>query len=315
MRVNFWGAALSLVLVASPAVAQTTIPCGDTATMVPANTQLYFEVCANTTSIDGQSIGIDAVQILLDGLPLLIARPPVAIETAGTAVKYRLGPATIGAGTHTVGAQTATIFDQFCIGDSISIVPECAGKEYGTFVQRSLWSAPLTRTIDATTDQPPPPPPACVFLLAPAPMPLPAAGWFGGFQVSASAPDCPWTLTNSASSWLHLAPTTGTGSITTAVTADANATTTQRTATLAFDAGGTQAYSITQEAGQAPPPTGCTDGTALFPLGKQLTVYTRVRGDLIANPDYQRMIAGGWTYLYADRVRANYYNLVFRCGA
>lgn len=44
-----------------------------------------------------------------------------------------------------------------------------------------------------------------------------------------------------------------------------------------------------------------------------MTIYTRISGKLTANAEYVAMLANGWVYVTADRVRANYYNLIFRC--
>lgn len=66
-----------------------------------------------------------------------------------------------------------------------------------------------------------------------------------------------------------------------------------------------------------PPASTCKDGSAVFPSGFVEWVYTKIGGSFSSNTDYKRLIAAGWTYVdgSAYRVRANYYNLQFRCGS
>jgi hypothetical protein len=97
----------------------------------------------------------------------------------------------------------------------------------------------------AATPAPPsqPPAPACTYSLTPASHSLPAAGGTDQFQVMTQA-GCAWTASKDAQ-WIALTTMAGTGSGTVGYTAQANPTTTQRSATITV---GDQMFTLTQAA-------------------------------------------------------------------
>jgi hypothetical protein len=103
-----------------------------------------------------------------------------------------------------------------------------------TFIDNEDWGSLLTITCDG------------MFAFSPASTSVLKGGLDSAITLSTLGTACPWTATSSDQSWLHVTTASGTGPATVAYRADANLTSSPRSASIA--AGGTS-HTVSQEAG------------------------------------------------------------------